>query len=519
VSQADRGPLTGPDLGAEGVRTAELAEGGMLLGHFEGQRVLLVRKGGEVYGIGPKCTHYGGSLARGIFDGECVRCPLHHAGFLPETGEARHAPAIDPVPVFAVERRGDRLFVGGRKEAESTTVPLSMDPSSVVIVGGGAAGFAAAEMLRRENYGGSVTLLSADRFGPYDRPNLSKDYLAGTAKEEWMPLRGPQWYREQRIDLQLETRVVGIDTAAKRVSLDGGREIPYGALLLATGAEPVHLDLPGGSLPHVHTLRSMSDTRAILEGIETVRRAVVVGASFIGLEVAASLRGRQLTVHVVAPEEIPMQRVLGPEVGAVVRSLHEERGVHFHLGETVVAIEEGAVTLRGGDRIDADLVVMGVGVRPNLGLAEGAGLRLERGVLVDELLRTSAEGIWAAGDIARWPDAYSGERIRVEHWVVAERQGQTAARNILGRQERFVAAPFFWSQHYDISIHYVGHADSWDEVVTAGNLADHDALVGYRKGGKTMAVASMRRERQSLEAQAAMERGDAAAVDALFASR
>jgi apoptosis-inducing factor 3 len=506
--------LPGPDLGADGAALAEIPDGGLLAGHFEGAAVLLVRKGATVYGMGAKCTHYGGPLVDGVFDGECVRCPWHHACFRPETGEAVHAPAIDPVATYAIEKRGDRVFVTGTAKADARRPANPSAPSSVVIVGGGAAGFAAAEMLRREGYGGAVTLVSADDLGPYDRPNLSKDYLAGNAPEEWMPLRAPDWYREVGIELLLGRRVEALSPADRQIALDDGRRLDYGALLLATGATPVRLDVPGAALPHVHYLRSLGDSRSIIANAERAKSAVVVGASFIGLEVAAALATRGLEVHVVAPEEVPMIRVLGPELGAFVRGLHEGHGVGFHLGETVAEIAEDAVTLKGGARLEAELVVFGVGVRPNVQLAEQAGLSVDRGVVVDAYLRTSAEGIWAAGDVASWPDPWSGERIRVEHWVVAERQGQAVARDILGRGEPFSAAPFFWSQHYDVPINYVGHAQAWDATEIVGGIADRDCLVVYRKGGKIQAVASIYRDRHSLEIQVAMERGDVDAVEA-----
>jgi 3-phenylpropionate/trans-cinnamate dioxygenase ferredoxin reductase subunit len=516
MSDTDAQAPMGPDLGIEGAAIATIPDGGMLAGHFEGEPVILVRKGGVLYALGGKCTHYGGPLGDGLFDGERVHCPWHHACFRPETGEAVRAPAIDPVKSFVVEETGGRVFVRGAKKVEFERGPISSPPASVVIVGGGAAGFAAAETLRREGYRGPVTIVSADESAPYDRPNLSKDYLAGTAQSEWMPLRSPEWYREADIQLSLGKPVLAITPARRRVEMDGGGSLEYGALLLATGASPVRLDMPGSSLPHVHTLRSMSDCDSILDRAKRARNAVVVGASFIGLEVAAALTARGLGVHVIAPEGVPMERVLGPEVGAFVRILHEQHGVQFHLGRTLAGIGERSVTLEDGSTVDADLVILGVGVRPNVQLAEKVGLSLDRGVLVDEYLQTSAEGIWAAGDIVRWPDRYSGERIRVEHWVVAERQGQTAARNILGRREPFAAAPFFWSQHYDVAINYVGHAPAWDEITIVGSIENRDCLVAYRKAGKTLALASIYRDVASLRAQVAMERGDAAAVEAIL---
>jgi NADPH-dependent 2,4-dienoyl-CoA reductase/sulfur reductase-like enzyme len=376
----------------------------------------------------------------------------------------------------------------------------------VVIVGGGAAGFAAAEMLRREGFAGSVTLLSSDDAAPYDRPNCSKDYLAGNAPEDWMPLKPPEFYDAQSIELALRTEVTGIDTKARQVTLANGRSLPFDKLLLATGAEPVRLDIPGANQPHVHVLRSLSDSRAIIAKAQTARRAVVVGASFIGLEVAAALRTRDIEVHVVAPEHRPLERILGREFGDFIRAIHEEHGVVFHLEETATAIDSKSVKLKGGATLPAELVVVGIGVRPRIQLAERAGLKTDRGVAVNEYLETSVPGIFAAGDIARWPDAHTGENLRIEHWVVAERQGQTAARNMLGQRQRFSHVPFFWSQHYDVPINYIGHAEKWDELDIKGDIQGRDCLVRYLRGGKVLAVASIFRDVENLKEEAAMER-------------
>jgi NADPH-dependent 2,4-dienoyl-CoA reductase/sulfur reductase-like enzyme len=283
-------------------------------------------------------------------------------------------------------------------------------------------------------------------------------------------------------------------------------KIPYDRLLLATGAEPMRLSIPGADRPHVHTLRSLADCRAIIEHAKTGRRAVVIGASFIGLEVAAALRNRDIEVHVVAPEERPMERTLGLQLGNFVRTLHEEHGVAFHLEDTVISVEEKQVKLKSGGLLAADFVVAGVGVRPRIALAEGAGLTIHSGVLVDAYLETNAPGIFAAGDIARWPDPNSGKSIRVEHWVVAERQGQTAALNMLGQREEFTAVPFFWSQHYDVPINYVGHAEAWDDLAIEGDIANRDCVVRFNRQGRTLAVASIFRDVESLQAEVAMER-------------
>jgi apoptosis-inducing factor 3 len=516
MSESGGEALSGPDLGKEGAASSDLRDGGMLLGHFNGEPVLLVRKEAAVHAIGAKCTHYGGPLAEGLFDGSTVHCPWHHACFRPDTGEAVNAPAIDPVACYTVEQRGGRLFVTGTTSKAAAPAPSALVPSSVIIVGGGAAGFAAAEMLRRQGYQQPVTMISSDADGPYDRPNISKDYLAGNAPEEWIPLRPSDWYQKTKVDLVTGRRVVRLELDQRSVELDDGRRLEYGALVLATGAAPIKLDIPGAQLPHVHYLRTLQDSRAIIAHAKQVRRAVVVGASFIGLEVAASLRTRNLEVHVVAPEPIPMQRVLGDELGRFVREVHEQHGVQFHLGQTVTSIAEHSVTLKNGTTLDADLVVIGIGVRPNVELAEQAGLRIDRGVVVDDHLRTSAPNIWAAGDIARWPDRYSGNSIRVEHWVVAELHGQAVARNILGHGQPYAAVPFFWSAHYDVVICYVGSAQEWDTVSVSGSIRDRDCLVAYRKKGKPLAVASINRDADSLRLQVAMERGDVKAVEAIL---
>ena len=290
------------------------------------------------------------------------------------------------------------------------------------------------------------------------------------------------------------------------VRLSDGSRLSYGALLLATGAEPIRLAVPGAGLPHVHMLRTLVNSRALIARASGAQHCVVVGASFIGLEVAASLRLRGLTVHVVAPEPRPMERVMGASISDMVRAIHESHGVVFHLGATTAMIEPGVVTLSTGDRLEADLVIVGIGVRPATTLAEEAGFAMERGVLVDEFLQTSASAIYAAGDIARWPDRLTGERIRVEHWAVAERQGQVAALNMLGRRQRYDAVPFFWSQHYDVTIAYVGHAERWDRLEVEGDPAAHDCTVNFWYRGRKLAVATVGRDRDSLRAERAFER-------------
>lgn len=501
-------PLSGPDF-AHGIPADQLADGCMLAGRVGKEPALLVRRGGEFFAVGATCTHYGGPLAKGLVDGDTVRCPWHHACFSLKTGEALHAPAFSALPRWKIEQRGGRVFARRPLEPAKpdgrAAAGLPDRPERMVIIGGGAAGFAAAEKLRHEGYDGGIMVVSSEDAPPVDRPILSKGYLAGMASDDWVPLRPDSFYADHRITLRLGTNVAGIDVPAREVALTDGTKFPYDRLLLATGAEPVRLSIPGADLAHVHTLRSLADCRAIIARAKTARRAVVLGASFIGLEVAAALRERGLEVHVVAPDKRPMERILGSEIGDFVRALHEQHGVIFHLGETPAAIDETRVSLAGGGAVNADLVVAGIGVRPRTALAESAGLALDRGVLVDDYLETSVPGIFAAGDVARWPDRHSGNRIRVEHWVVAERQGQTAALNMMGQRQRFDAVPFFWSRHYNVPIDYVGYAESWDKLTVDGDIAAEDCLLRYERDGHPLAVASIHRDTESLQAELAME--------------
>ena len=495
-----------PDF-SDGYPIQDIGDGAIVSGRVGEQSVILVRRGQEFFAVGAACTHYHAPLANGLLVEDTVRCPMHHACFSLRTGEALRAPALDPIDTWRVEMLADKVYV--REKLTPSSRPsgahCSSDPSSVVIVGGGAAAVAAADMLRRNGYAGPLAMVSADDAAPYDRPNVSKDYLAGTAPEEWMPLRSTSYYSEQRIDLHLKQRVTSIDTAGRLAHLADGRQLAYGALLLATGVEPIRLAVSAKSGSRIFYLRTLADSSAIIAAAAQAKTALVVGASFIGLEVAASLRARGLEVHLAGLDSVPLQRVLGPVVGAFVQRLHESKGVTFHLGQSVVRVDANHVTLSGGTILPADFVVMGVGVKPDLALAGQAGLLIDRGVLTNEFLETSVPGVFAAGDIARWPDPHSGERIRVEHWGVAQRQGQIAARNILGAREPCAIVPFFWSQHYEVAINYVGHAEQWDVSAIDGSLESRDCAISYRRGERTLAVATISRDLQSLRAEHAFE--------------
>ena len=505
--------LTGPDLRADGIPIEEGHAGLLSVGHVDGKPVVVVFTEEGFYALGGSCTHYGGPLVDGLcVDGE-VRCPWHHAAFDVKTGEAVGAPALNPIATYETTERDGRIYVTGPTEAASPVRIPPSAPDSVVIVGSGAAGAAAAEKLRAEGYEGPITLVGEEP--PIDRPNVSKDYLAGTAPEEWMPLRSSTFYADTDIDLITGKRVEYIDRETRTVGMEEGQVLSYGALLLATGAEPRRLPVPGADLPHVRYLRTLEDSKSIIAALNTARRAVVIGAGFIGLEVAASLRHRNLDVTVVAPEEIPLARLIGETLGRFVADLHRKQGVDLRLGVGVTGIGEAHVELDDGARVPADLVVVGIGVIPRTGLAEAAGLTVDNGVVVDDRLRTSDPNVWAAGDIARYPGP-DGRPVRVEHWVHAERQGQTAARNILGHDLAFTTPPFFWSQHYDVPINVTGHLDDWDETVVVGDPEQRDVLVGYRNEGRITAIASIYRDRDNLRAEHALATDDQHALAALL---
>ena len=499
MSQAE-GPPPGPDFAA-GVPLASIPPGGVLAGRVGDEAVLLARLDDGVHAVAANCTHYGGPLAEGLVEGDEIRCPWHHACFSLRTGRARSAPAFAPLATWRVETVGDMVFVRGPADAAASPPQRTSGarPRRIVIVGGGAAGYAAALRLRELGHDGSLAMLSADDAPPCDRPNLSKDYLAGTAPEEWIPLQPRGYYADRGIDLHLGCQVSRIDVKAREAITAAGDAFGYDALLLATGAEPRRLSLPGFDLPNVFALRTLADARAIIAAARRAKTVAFVGAGFIGLEAAAALRMRGLDVHVVAPEAVPMERVLGRELGELFAGLHRRNGVVLHLGASPRAYDGSMLALDDGTRVAADLLVVGAGVAPRTALASDAGLQVDIGIVVDSRLQASIPGHYAAGDVARYPHA--GELVRVEHWVHAQRQGQAAAANMLGADRAFADVPFFWTHQYDLELRYTGHG-AWDEARVDGSLADRDFTVRYFRNGRLVAAASAGRDRENLEIEA-----------------
>ena len=497
-------PPTGPDF-VQGVPVALVPAQGVLAGHVEGDPVLLARLEDGFHAVAGACTHYGAPLAEGLVVGDEIRCPWHHACFSLRTGAARSAPAFAALRTYAVEVVDGTVTVRAAPgpAPKPSRAPGGDSPERIVIIGGGAAGFAAAERLRELGYDGALTLLSAETDAPYDRPNLSKDYLAGTAPEEWIPLQGAEFYAKRSIDLQLGMDVTGFDPGSRVLTTTTGAQMPYDALLLATGSEPRRLSTSGFDHPNVRTLRSLDDARSLLAMIADAKSVALVGAGFIGLEAAGALRSRGLEVHVIAPEAVPMARILGEEIGRFLVALHEKAGIIFHLGSEVIGFDGEHLSLKDGSRVRADLVLVGAGALPRTKLASAAGLVVKDGIVVDKQLCTSIPGHYAAGDVASYP--YRGELVRVEHWVHAQRQGQAAAANLLGAGQSFRDVPFFWTHHQGVDLRMCGRSAGFDELRIDGSVPDGDFIARYFRHGEPIAAASVARDRDLLEAEASLQ--------------
>lgn len=501
MAQSDS-PPPGPDF-RQGVPLASVPLNGVLAGHVDGVAVLLARLDDGLHAVGGTCTHYGAALADGLVVGDEIRCPWHHACFSLRTGAALRAPAFAALTRWTTEVVGDTVFVRGEDAKPVPPPPRPRAaPERIVIIGGGAAGFAAAERLRSLGYDGALTMLSADDAAPCDRPNLSKDFLAGTAPEDWIPLQGPGFYADRGIDLRLQCDVVAIQPGTHHVVTAAGERVGYDRLLVATGAEPRVLPVPGFDLPNVFALRSLSDARAIVAACGNAKTVALVGAGFIGMEAAAALRARGLAVHVIAPDAIPMERVLGPELGGFITALHRDNGVVFHLQSTAEAFDGRSLLLNDGSRVDADIVIVGAGVLPRTHLAAAAGMRVDDGIVVDARLQTTVPDHYAAGDVARYP--HDGGLVRVEHWVHAQRQGQVAAANLLGAQQAFADVPFFWTHQYGLELRYTGHGKDWDEVRADGALTERDYMARFYRKGRLVAAVSVGRDVENLDTEAAL---------------
>jgi len=505
-SSAGDGGAPGPDL-TSGFAVADLPAGRMVAGSVGGKPVLLINDGGYLCAWSGTCTHMGAPLGEGILVNGEIRCPWHHARFSTSTGEAVGAPAFAPLTSFKTTVREGRVFV----ETPATIQPAkparpvsSNSAPRVVIVGAGAGGHACAELLGRSGFTGSVTLISDDPDPPYDRTVCSKDYLMGTTSrtDSLLPPAAHAVYKRAKAE--------AIDVAERCVRLDTQERVHFDVLVLATGAAPNRAKVSGLDGENVYVLRTLQDADALIAAAARARRVVVIGASFIGLEAAAALKQRKLDVHVVAADEVPFEKVLGPEVGRMIRGVHQEKGIVFHLGVKPRSYDGRRLTLDDDSTLEADFVVLGMGVRPRTELAQAAGIDCAAtedggGVLVNDKLETSAPGIFAIGDIARYPDVHVGERIRVEHWVHAQRQGQHVARGILVQGGAYRDLPFFWSAHFDTSLSYLGHVGEIVGTQVDGSIVGRDFAIGYTGRGQEKAFVTCNRDMPALKIEAQWE--------------
>lgn len=472
--------------------------------------VLLVRVKDNFYAIGAYCTHYQAPLVNGVLSRNHIICPWHNAYFQIDTGDQQEPPGLDSLPCYSVRVEGENIIVSVPQScSQARTRAMAeynseIDKRTFIILGAGAAGAHAAETLRIEGFQGRVIMVTQEDRIPYDRTWLSKDYFTGKVNKEQLPLRAPEFYQQHNIEVLLNKQVVNVDAKAKTVTFADGENLNYDALLVATGGKPRQLDVEGADLKNIFTLRSATDTESILTAASRASHAVVIGSSFIGMEAASSLKQRGVKVTVISPDSIPFKKILGEEIGQIFKQVHEDNGVIFKAGRKVTRVEGNdtveAVILDNQERIPADMVVVGIGVQPATDFLEGIDLNQDKSVPVNEHLLCTAEGIedlYAAGDIARFPDWRTGKDTRVEHWRIAAQQGKIAAHNMLGKSVKFQTVPVFWTMQFNFPLRYVGHAKEWDEIIVDGDLEKREFIVFYLKDNQVLAAASSKRDTET----------------------
>jgi len=483
--------------------TADLRDGEMKQFPAGDTSVLVARINGNYHAVAATCTHYGAPLAEGVLNSDRIVCPWHHACFNATTGDLLEPPALDSLEHYELTIKDERILVAipegsqGRRVPDMTAPDPASDKRVFVILGAGAAGYSAVQTLRGEGFRGRIVLITREDRLPYDRPNLSKDYLQGHAEPEWMPLRPDEFFDEHKIEVLSGKEVTRVDAGTRTISFKDSEKLSYDALLIATGGVPRTLKIPGSDLKNILTLRSFDDSDAIIAATNGAKHVVIIGASFIGMEGAASLKSRGVEVTVVAPGKTPFETTLGPEIGALFKDLHEKNGVQFKLGAKIVRFTgSGAVDgieIDSGEKIAADLVLVGVGVRPATDFLNGVNLNKDGSIVVDKYLRAASD-LYAAGDVASFPSAYTGEQQRIEHWRTALQQGRIAALNMAGKETPYASVPFFWTQQFESTLRYVGHASGWDEIIVDGNIASQDFVAFFIKNDRALAVASMNRD-------------------------
>jgi NADPH-dependent 2,4-dienoyl-CoA reductase/sulfur reductase-like enzyme/nitrite reductase/ring-hydroxylating ferredoxin subunit len=482
-------------------KKSDLENGQMKLYKVDDTKILLCRIDNQFYAVSGTCPHYGAPLDHGVLSGHRVVCPWHHASFDVATGHLEEPPALDGLKKFEVTIDGEDVMLDTDKEPASAP-PVTMDPKkderTFVIIGSGAAGNMAAQTLREDGFRGRLVMVNYEERVPYDRPELSKQYMAGKAKKEWLPLRDLSFYKDRDIEWMAK-HVTSVNPEFKEIKFDDGTHLPYDACLIATGGRPKTLDVAGKELQNIFTLRSYEDSDKIIEAAKSASKVAIVGASFIGMETAFSLISRDLDVTVIAPEEVPFERFFGQDVGNLFLRLHKEKGTKFRLGETVDSFQGESkvksVKLKSGETLDADLVIIGIGVTPVTDFLGGVEKRPDNSIDVDDTFQVT-DGLWAAGDVARFPDWRSPDGIRIEHWRLAKQHGRDAAHNMAGKPVKFNSVPFFWTTQVGLHFRFVGHVQDWDELLIQGDVEKPDFIAYYIKHDKVYAAAGVKRDKE-----------------------
>ena len=487
----------------EAMKEEELKENVPVSVKIGKRTVLLIRTNGRIYAIGGKCSHYGAPLNNGILLDHVLTCPWHNARFDITSGAVKSPPAADDLAQYEVKVENGMIMV--RKVAFDMTQAASDKGKNAqkkekicIIVGAGAAGSSAASTMRKEGFDGRIILLTEEEEFPYDRPNLSKDFLTGEVKREWMSLKPESFYSDMEIEILRNYKVIGIEVKEKKLTFAHETQMRYDKLLVATGGIPRTPSLPGTDYEGFFLLRSFADAESILSFLERSECAVIIGGGFIGLEAASALKKRGLEVHLVAPERVPMGRIFGATIGSRIRTEHEKNGVQLHLGTTPKEIlkngRRAKVVLSDQNRIDADIIIAGIGVVPAVGFLENSGLVQDGAIPVNGFLQSGNEDLFAAGDVATVPDSITGEKRRIEHWVEALRQGQHAARSMMGRKSDYSEVPFFWTHQYDLNVRYVGYSNSPDQVMERGDVEGDNFVCGFYEKGRLKAAAGIGRD-------------------------
>jgi NADPH-dependent 2,4-dienoyl-CoA reductase/sulfur reductase-like enzyme/nitrite reductase/ring-hydroxylating ferredoxin subunit len=480
-------------------RFSEFRDGTITKVTSDGRDVVIVRDGTSIHAFAAHCPHAGAPLEEGGIYNHRLVCPWHKATFCLNDGSVVEPPALDRLARYAVEIDGDDVLVSPNpiypNPLYSNHVGGRLERHQVLVLGSGAGGTATAVALRDFGFSGHVTLIGDEALEPYDRTVLSKFVLNDMPVSEVPPLRPSEYWINQHIE-RIEARIVGLDAIGKQVRLANGTVLAYDTAVLATGATPNVPNISGVAMSGVRKLRNRGDATIIVAAATPGANAVVVGSSFIGLEAASALRERGLNVTVIAPEPIPFERQFGPETGAMFRRLHEANGVHFRLQAKVAAFtgtqSVDGVLLEGGERLAADLVVLGVGVKPATSFVEGVRMARDGGILVDSRC-WATDGLYVIGDCACFP--FNGDQIRIEHWRVAQQHGRIAAANIAGMPQHYDAVPFFWTYHFGKRFEYIGHPHGWDRLHLDGSLDDQRFVALQIQDDRIVGVIACQRER------------------------